>query len=135
MESGPNATQHNMAGPDSIAEAFLKHFYNTFDTNRAGLGALYQKTSMMTYEGDKKQGNEAIAAKYASLPFKTIKHSISKWDVQPLPGSGLLVVVTGKLLLDDSTNPLLFSEAFTLMPLPGGKSYFILNHIFRLNYA
>lgn len=32
-------------------QAFADHYYNTFDTNRAGLGSLYQDQSLLTFEG------------------------------------------------------------------------------------
>lgn len=35
------------------SQAFAEHYYNTFDTNRAGLAPLYQEQSMLTFEGGK----------------------------------------------------------------------------------
>ena len=41
-----------------------------FDSNRGALGALYQETSYLTFEGTKLQGVAAIVQKLTSLPFQ-----------------------------------------------------------------
>ncbi len=35
---------------EEVAKAFVGHYYNTFDTNRAGLASLYQPVSVMTWD-------------------------------------------------------------------------------------
>ncbi|XP_008806416.1 nuclear transport factor 2B-like [Phoenix dactylifera] len=121
--------------PDAVAKAFVEHYYRTFDSNRAGLVNLYQEGSMLTFEGAKTQGAQAIAAKLASLPFQQCMHNISTVDCQPSgPAGGMLVFVSGSLQLAGEQHPLKFSQMFHLMPTPQG-SFFVLNDIFRLNYA
>nr|CAD1824484.1 unnamed protein product [Ananas comosus var. bracteatus] len=56
--------------PDVMAREFVEHYCMTFNRNRAALGELYQEGSMLTFEGDKIQGAQAIVAKLASLPFQ-----------------------------------------------------------------
>lgn len=123
-----------MAGdPEAIAKAFTDHYYATFDTARANLAGLYQDQSMLTFEGQKFQGTQAIMGKLTSLPFQQCKHHISSLDAQPSLSSGVLVFVTGQLLPEGETNPLKFSQTFHLAPVAG--SYVVTNDLFRLNYG
>ncbi|MQL81489.1 hypothetical protein Taro_013958 [Colocasia esculenta] len=121
--------------PDAVAKAFVEHYYRTFDNNRAELGNLYQEGSMLTFEGAKTQGSQAIVAKLAGLPFQQCLHNISTVDCQPSgPGGGMLVFVSGSLQLAGEQHALKFSQMFHLIPTPQG-SFYVLNDIFRLNYA
>ncbi|KAL0408477.1 UNVERIFIED_CONTAM: Nuclear transport factor 2B [Sesamum radiatum] len=131
--------------PDAVAKAFVEHYYSTFDTNRAGLANLYQDSSMLSFEGQKIQGSQSITAKLTSLPFQQCQHAITTVDCQPSgPAGGMLVFVSGNLQLAGEQHPLKFSQAsscyccfstmFHLMPTPQG-SFYVLNDIFRLNYA
>ncbi|KAL0327382.1 UNVERIFIED_CONTAM: Nuclear transport factor 2B [Sesamum angustifolium] len=105
--------------PDAVAKVFVDHYYSTFDTNRAGLANLYQDSSMLSFEGQKIQGSQTITAKLTSLPFQQCQHAITTVDCQPSgPAGGMLVFVL----------------MFHLMPTPQG-SFYVLNDIFRLNYA
>jgi Nuclear transport factor 2 (NTF2) domain len=101
--------------PDSVAKAFVEHYYRTFDTNRAALSGLYQDGSMLTFEGNKIQGAQAIAAKLVSLPFEQCAHAISTVDCQPSgPQGGMLVFVSGQLQLAGETHPLKFSQVLVV---------------------
>ncbi|XP_014499863.1 nuclear transport factor 2 [Vigna radiata var. radiata] len=121
--------------PDNLAKAFVEHYYSTFDNNRQSLAGLYQDASMLTFEGQKIQGASNIVAKLTSLPFQQCHHSISTVDCQPSGASGgMLVFVSGNLQLAGEQHTLKFSQMFHLMPTPQG-SYYVLNDIFRLNYA
>ncbi|WOL12855.1 nuclear transport factor 2-like [Canna indica] len=97
--------------PDSVAKAFVEHYYRTFDGNRAALGGLYQDGSMLTFEGAKIQGAAAIVAKLTSLPFQQCAHVISTVDCQPSgPAGGVLVFVSGSLQLAGEAHTLKFSQ-------------------------
>ncbi|KAL9328858.1 hypothetical protein ACSQ67_003861 [Phaseolus vulgaris] len=138
--------------PDTLAKAFVEHYYSTFDTNRPSLANLYQDASMLTFEGQKIQGASNIVAKLTSLPFQQCHHTISTVDCQPSGvNGGMLVFVSGNLQLAGEQHTLKFSQVlppplplslslslfvrmFHLMPTPQG-SYYVLNDIFRLNYA
>ncbi|KAI4348322.1 hypothetical protein L6164_009057 [Bauhinia variegata] len=122
--------------PDAVAKAFVEHYYSTFDTNRVSLANLYQDNSMLTFEGQKIQGTQNIVAKLTSLPFQRCKHVITTVDCQPSAptGGGMVVFVSGNLQLADEQHALKFSQMFHLMPTPQG-SFYVLNDIFRLNYA
>ncbi|KAL5717517.1 Nuclear transport factor 2B [Ranunculus cassubicifolius] len=121
--------------PDAVSKAFVEHYYSTFDTNRSALINLYQEASMLTFEGDKIQGAAKITEKLAGLPFQQCKHSITTVDCQPSgPAGGMVVFVSGNLQLAGESHVLKFSQMFHLMPTPQG-SFYVLNDIFRLNYA
>ncbi|KAF7330396.1 Nuclear transport factor 2 [Mycena venus] len=124
-----------MADIDAVAGQFIDFYYQTFDTNRASLSALYRDNSMLSFEGSQIAGTSAIVEKLVSLPFQTVQHKVTTKDAQPSSSTvaSLLVSVTGMLVVDDSPNPLQFSQVFHL--IPEGNSYYVFNDIFRLNYA
>jgi len=120
---------------NSIAKQFTDFYYQTFDSNRAGLQPLYRDTSMLTWEGAPIQGANPITEKLTTLPFSKVQHKVTTLDAQPSSPNlaSLIVSVTGLLVVDDSPNPLQFSQVFHL--IPEGGSYYVLNDIFRLNYG
>ena len=105
---------------DSVAKAFVEHYYRTFDANRGGLGNLYQDNSMLTFEGAKIQGSNAIVEKLVSLPFQQCLHKVSTVDCQPSgAGGGMLVFVSGLLQISGEQHQLKFSQvwlSFRLFP-------------------
>ncbi|KAI8148915.1 nuclear transport factor 2 [Fennellomyces sp. T-0311] len=123
-----------MADFNEVSKAFVKFYYDTFDSNRASLLPLYRDPSMLTFEGQQFRGAQAIVEKLASLPFSKVAHRVSTIDAQPSFNDGaILVSVTGQLLVDEEQNPQMFSQAFHLVPDNG--QYWVYNDIFRLNYA
>eukprot|EP00941_MAST-03F_sp_MAST-3F-sp1_P001832 g1832.t1 len=121
-----------------IAEQFVRHYYSTFDTNRAGLQAMYQANSKLTFEGQLFEGPVAIAGKLASLGgaggAAKVVHQCKTMDVQPsTTNNAMLIFVTGDLTIDNA-NPLKFSETFQLVSTGPGQFY-VHNDIFRLNYS
>mmetsp|Transcript_3495 Transcript_3495/g.5071 ORF Transcript_3495/g.5071 Transcript_3495/m.5071 type:complete len:115 (+) Transcript_3495:358-702(+) len=44
---------------EEVGSAFVQHYYQVFDSNRAGLQSLYQDVSMLTFEGEKIMGAPA----------------------------------------------------------------------------
>jgi len=124
-----------MADINSVAKQFTDFYYTTFDTNRSGLQNLYRDHSMLSWEGTPIVGAANISEKLTTLPFEKVQHKITTLDAQPSSPTvaSLIVSVTGLLLVDDSTNPLQFSQIFQLVP--DGSSYYVYNDIFRLNYG
>ncbi|KAJ7219975.1 nuclear transport factor 2 [Mycena pura] len=124
-----------MADIHAVAVQFTGFYYNAFDSDRDSLKTLYRDTSMLTFEGTQHVGVSAIVEKLVNLPFQKVQHKVTTTDAQPSSGSvaSLLVSVTGLLLVDDSPNPLQFSQVFHL--IPDGGTYYVFNDIFRLNYA
>ncbi|GMM29868.1 Ran GTPase-binding protein [Martiniozyma asiatica (nom. inval.)] len=119
---------------NTLAQQFCTFYYDQFDADRSQLGNLYRDHSMLTFESSQMQGAAAIIEKLTSLPFAKVAHRISTLDAQPASENGdVLVMVTGELLIDEEQNPQRYSQVFHLIPEAG--SYFVLNDIFRLNYA
>ncbi|AWU76492.1 uncharacterized protein C5L36_0C04270 [Pichia kudriavzevii] len=119
---------------NTLAQQFCDFYYQQFDQDRSLLGNLYRDHSMLTFESSQLQGQRNIIEKLTSLPFQKVQHRISTLDAQPASENGdVLVMVTGELLIDEEQNPQRYSQVFHLIPENG--SYFVLNDIFRLNYA
>eukprot|EP01134_Creolimax_fragrantissima_P006511 CFRG6511T1 len=112
-----------------IGDQFAQFYYQTFDTNRAGLAPLYQADSMMTWEGTACQGQQAIIEKLSTLSFQSVAHNITRIDCQPGPDNSVLVMVIGQLKADQDA-PLPFSQVFQLKSLNG--NYYCYNDIFSL---
>ncbi|ODV87029.1 hypothetical protein CANARDRAFT_16518 [[Candida] arabinofermentans NRRL YB-2248] len=119
---------------NSLAQEFCTFYYDQFDKDRAQLGNLYRDHSMLTFESSQIQGARNIIEKLTNLGFTKVVHRISTLDAQPASENGdVLVMVTGELIIDDESNSQRYSQVFHLIPDSG--SYFVLNDIFRLNYA
>ncbi|GBB87203.1 hypothetical protein RclHR1_13640007 [Rhizophagus clarus] len=122
-----------MADLNTLANQFVQYYYNLFQTNRADLKPLYRDNSMLTFEGAQFQGVNAIIEKLTTLPFQQVAHRIATFDAQPSINNGIIVMVTGELLIDQETNAQRFSQTFQLIPDSG--TYWVLNDVFRLNYG
>ncbi|KAF8162877.1 nuclear transport factor 2 [Crassisporium funariophilum] len=124
-----------MADINVIAKQFVDFYYDTFAKSRADLKALYRPNSMLSFEGSQFQGADGITEKLLGLPFQKVQHKVTTLDAQPSSPAvaSMIVSVTGLLLVDDSENPLNFSQVFQL--IPDGTSYYVFNDIFRLNYG
>ncbi|KAK0673032.1 hypothetical protein QBC41DRAFT_242425 [Cercophora samala] len=117
-----------------IATQFVTHYYTTFDTDRKSLAGLYRDNSMMTFESSQSLGAASIAEKLANLPFQKVKHHFDTADAQPTATGGIVILVTGQLLVDEEANPLKFSQAFQLVQDAGGQ-WFVFNDIFKLVFG
>jgi hypothetical protein len=90
-----------MADIERVAHEFVNYYYQMYTSNRAGLASLYQAQSMLTFEGQKFVGPEAITEKLVSLPVFKLEPQIDTMDVQisnPTVGS-LLIFITGRLIV------------------------------------
>ncbi|EEP82528.1 nuclear transport factor 2 [Uncinocarpus reesii 1704] len=116
---------------NEVAQQFVQFYYKTFDENRAGLSALYRAESMLTFETTSIQGAASILEKLTTLPFQKVAHQVSTLDAQPTNTGGIVVMVTGALLVDEEAKPMSYSQTFQLLP-DGAGSYFVFNDIFRL---
>ncbi|KAJ4546469.1 Nuclear transport factor 2 [Exophiala dermatitidis] len=137
-----------MADFQTIAQQFVEFYYKTFDTDRAQLAALYvcttparcgkiaaqRNNSMLTFEKDPFQGTQSILEKLTNLPFQKVQHRVDTTDAQPSNETGgILVMVTGALMVDDQPQPMSYVQVFNLLPDAG--SYYVQNDVFRLVYA
>ena len=108
--------------PQQIAQQFVEFFYQTFDSNRNGLAALFvrlsysgpelspscalmtlhielqkEESSLTLGDQDCVQGSALIMEKLTSLGAQTV-HRITSFDVQPsVSPNAILVVVTGEI--------------------------------------
>ncbi|KKY26708.1 putative nuclear transport factor ntf [Phaeomoniella chlamydospora] len=113
---------------------FTTFYYQTFDQGRENLAGLYRENSMLTFESTAIQGAANIVEKLTALPFQKVQHRIDTLDAQPSnEAGGVLVMVTGALLVDEEQRPMNYTQTFQL--LPEGGSYYVFNDIFRLIYS
>ncbi|KAE8444221.1 Nuclear transport factor 2 [Mollisiaceae sp. DMI_Dod_QoI] len=123
-----------MANFTDVAKQFTEFYYNQFDQDRKQLAPLYRDNSMLTFESSSVAGAVGIVEKLSSLPFEKVKHAVSTLDAQPSPGDGILILVTGALLVDAEERPMNYTQTFQLLP-DGAGSFFIYNDIFKLVYG
>ncbi|KAK7744247.1 Nuclear transport factor 2 [Cytospora paraplurivora] len=112
-----------------VAKQFCAFYYQQFDADRKQLGPLYRDQSMLTYESSSVQGVNAIVEKLSKL-----QHKVTTLD--PMPGlseGGVLILITGQLLIDDNEHPMNFAQTFHLQKDPSG-SFFVSHDIFKLVY-
>ncbi|KAH6842857.1 hypothetical protein B0I37DRAFT_330385 [Chaetomium sp. MPI-CAGE-AT-0009] len=119
---------------EGISKQFVQHYYNTFDANRADLAGLYREGSMLTFESNHSLGAAAIVEKLVGLPFQKVRHQVDTLDSQPTSNGGIIILVTGKLVVDESPNPLNYTQAFHLSQDPAGQ-WFVANDVFKLIYG
>ncbi|XP_013389047.1 nuclear transport factor 2 [Lingula anatina] len=114
---------------ESIATTFLTNYFNTFDSSRANVGPFYHADAQLTFEGQLFSGPQAIVAKFTSLPFQKIQHSITTMDSQATVDGGITILVVGKIKTDD--DPIHgFTQTFHLKQV--GDSLLVVNDLFRL---
>ncbi|KAH8770581.1 nuclear transport factor 2 [Hyaloscypha finlandica] len=123
-----------MANFAEVANQFVDFYYKQFDADRKQLAPLYRENSMLTFESASIAGVGGIVEKLSSLPFEKVKHAVSTLDAQPSENGGILILVTGALLVDEEQRPMNYSQAFQLLP-DGAGSYFIYNDIFKLVFG
>ncbi|KAI8645283.1 nuclear transport factor 2 [Parasitella parasitica] len=123
-----------MATIEAIAANFTRYYYHTFDTARANLASTYRDDSKLSFEGQCFEGAQNITEKLMSLSFQKVQHHCDTVDVQPLDPTNakILIVVVGKLLIDDNENPLNFSQVFQLVAQD--NTFYISNDVFRFIY-
>ncbi|KAH6982095.1 hypothetical protein BKA56DRAFT_672868 [Ilyonectria sp. MPI-CAGE-AT-0026] len=119
----------------AIATQFVEFYYGKFDADRKELIGLYRENSMLTFESASVQGATAVVEKLVGLPFQKVKHQVSTLDAQPSnDNGGIIILVTGQLLVDEEQNPMNFSQSFQLARDASGQ-YFVYNDIFKLIFG
>lgn len=78
--------------------------------------------------------DSALTTILQSLPFQKVVHQVSTQDAQPGPNNGVVVLVTGQLLVDEEQRPMNYTQAFQLLP-DGAGGYYVYNDIFKLVYG
>lgn len=80
-----------------------------------------------------RRDGRALLTLMQDLPFGKIQHRVDTKDAQPSNESGgILVMVTGALLIEGEQRPMSYVQTFQLMPENG--TYFIFNDVFKLVY-
>ncbi|TPX18069.1 uncharacterized protein E0L32_011839 [Thyridium curvatum] len=142
-----------MAEYENVAKQFVEFYYNSFDSDRKTLAGLYvspaseapykerlvnmavqRDNSMLTFESASSLGATAIVEKLSGLPFQKVKHQVSTLDAQPTVEGGVIILITGQLLVDEEQRPMNFSQTFQLMKDASGQ-YFVFNDIFKLVFG
>ncbi|KAK5132671.1 Nuclear transport factor 2 [Meristemomyces frigidus] len=122
-----------MADFENIAKQFVEFYYKTFDSNRSQLASLYGPDSMLSFEAAPSQGVANIVQKLVELPFTRVEHQVATLDAQPSNSQGgILVIVSGALLVEEEKRPMSYTQTFQLLPKDG--SYYVFNDVFRLVY-
>lgn len=130
---------------DEIAVVFAWNYYALLSAGLdrlKDLAPLYSDTSVLTHEGEKAKGRQAVIAKLRSVAqmhagFGKVVHTVQHVDCQPLGLDGsALVHVHGIMLPGGATSPppgfsTLFAETFILSQIHPGE-YYVANQMFRL---
>ncbi|EHK23696.1 uncharacterized protein TRIVIDRAFT_186251 [Trichoderma virens Gv29-8] len=126
-----------MSNLEDIAKQFVNGFFTGMSSNIQGLAAVYNAESVLTFESQKFEGVQAILEKLTSLPFKMSGHQLSTLDAQ-LASGDLLILITGKLKIDEDENLINFVQNFkvSVSQGPGGEitGFTVKNDIFKLVY-
>ncbi|KAL7951650.1 hypothetical protein V8C42DRAFT_304747 [Trichoderma barbatum] len=126
-----------MASIEEIAKQFVNGFFTGMSSNIAGLAAVYSPESVLTFESQKFEGVQAILEKLTGLPFKMSGHQLSTLDAQ-LASGDLLILITGKLKVDEDENLINFVQNFKVSVTQGAAGeitgFTIKNDIFKLVY-
>ncbi|EXJ84461.1 hypothetical protein A1O3_05129, partial [Capronia epimyces CBS 606.96] len=94
---------------------------------------IQRPNSMLTFEKDPFQGTQSILEKLTNLPFQKVQHRVDTADAQPSNETGgILVMVTGALMVDDQPQPMSYVQVFNLLPDAG--SYYVQNDVFRCTW-
>ncbi|OQR95636.1 hypothetical protein THRCLA_22096 [Thraustotheca clavata] len=103
-----------------IGNAFVNHYYTTYDSNRAALAPLYSNNSTLSFDKETFQGQQQILEKLSKLP--QTQHRCDTVVIQPsVSDNAILICVTGKLVIDNG-NPLQFAQTFQLKKPMNGES-------------
>ncbi|GFN97562.1 nuclear transport factor 2 [Plakobranchus ocellatus] len=119
---------------NDIGRSFASHYYNLFDTKeqRPQIAALYHPTdSLLTFEGQQIQGQQAIVEKMKGIPLEDMQRTVTTLDCQPTADGGVLISVLGQLKNSSENDKVMgFSQTFLIKPF--NNSFFIFHDIFRL---
>ncbi|KAK2809657.1 Nuclear transport factor 2 [Emmonsiellopsis sp. PD_5] len=87
---------------------------------------------MLTFETNSVQGAPAITKQLVELPFQKVVHQCATVDAQPTEEGGVVVLVTGALMVDEEQKPMNYTQVFHLRRDASG--YYVYNDIFKLIY-
>ncbi|XP_037110867.1 nuclear transport factor 2 [Syngnathus acus] len=114
---------------EQIGTGFVRHYYQLFQSDRGKLADLYIAESLLTWEGEKICGKDAITKKLLNLGIKKIGHTITAHDHQPTTDSCVLSMVVGQLKADND-QIMGFHQIFLLKEI--NSAWVCTNEMFRL---
>merc|ERR1712013_566370 len=117
---------------DGIGRAFVGAYFEAMSAkDRSKMAAYYRDMSCLSYEGQGFQGVKAIINKLRALPIESIAYDIKTLDVQPSGCGGLMLFVTGDVMLNAIPNPVKFAQSLHIVPEEASQDRFwIHNDIF-----
>ncbi|KAI1502155.1 hypothetical protein F5X99DRAFT_408338 [Biscogniauxia marginata] len=75
--------------------------------------------STLTFESATSVGKDAIIEKLKNLPFGRVQHQVETLDAQLNASTNTyMVLVTGRLLVDEEQRPMTFTQFFLIAPNP-----------------
>ncbi|KAI5917154.1 nuclear transport factor 2 domain-containing protein [Camillea tinctor] len=96
----------------------VEKYYNQFDNDRSGI-TFYTPESTLTFESATFVGRDAILEKLKNLPFTRLQHVVETLDAQLNAATNTyMVLVTGRLLVDEEQNRMTFTQFFLIAPNP-----------------
>lgn len=111
-----------------IGESFLKQFFS--NNSKEHISMFYGNDSILSVENDKYAGTNNITEKLSSI---SAQYQVSFNEIQPSQ-NGLLIFLSGKMLLHGETNPINFHRIFFLAPTENGSIY-IKNDMFLITFG
>ena len=130
----------------SIGENFLQSFFSNTSPNvrlvllKQAQGQFYGSDSLLSFESETFFGNQQIFEKLNQLPIK--QSEVKVYDIQP-SGNGILIYLSGLLVVEGETNPMNFVRVFFLAA--ANNSYYsnynltflilVKNDIYKVTFA
>jgi hypothetical protein len=136
--SSPVPPEGAAAGPSplTIGKKFLKQYYQAVINTPDIIPHLYQPKESMLSHGEGSKPTECLSfekydvqKRWGESPPKRFELEHGAIDAQPSAGGGILLVVTGHVVLQDTTQA--FVHTFLLAQIEGTKNYYVLNDVLR----
>lgn len=120
-----------MSGQDecnNIGKSFLQQYFGSHSEEH--YANFYGNDSMLSVENDKFVGTKNIAEKLASIKSQ---YKVTFHEIQPSQ-NGILIFLSGQMVLDGETNPINFHRIFFLAASQTGSLY-VKNDMFLITFG
>lgn len=123
---------------DSIAYAFMSHYYTVLNEDPAKVGKMYELNAVLNHSDPQNPfsptesltGNQAISKHFENSQLKGCKVVCFTIDVQPVKDEGILICCMGELTLAEEKQCKSFTQTFLLVKA-GEKIYDIGNDVLK----
>ena len=112
------------------AQKFVHGFYENMANDRSRNLMLYREGSQLSYNGSHCATLQQIKEKFENFSYKTMLYKFDDIDVQQVGANGILIVVNGKLNLDNE-NTFSFCETFMII-FESQEAFYIQNEVMQL---